>query len=309
MTRHEGVLVVDKPAGPTSHDVVEWVRRVAGGVRVGHTGTLDPMATGVLPLCLGRATRLSRFLTASRKVYRGVIRLGITTDTYDAQGRTVAEADPSGIDEGAVREAAGRFVGDQMQTPPAFSARKHRGRPMHRLARAGLPVAPAPSPVTIYRFEVVEVRGPLVTFEAETSPGTYIRSLAHDLGIILMCGARLEELRRLAAGRFTLDRAHPLEVVLDRGRTDLLGEMMIPLREIDLGLPSVTVTSEGVTAMRTGRPLHARELTGAVPSGAAAGAEGPVRVQDEAGNLVGVAVPAGEPAGGAILRPDLVLVA
>ncbi|HET6373784.1 MAG TPA: pseudouridine synthase, partial [Candidatus Polarisedimenticolia bacterium] len=150
MTPLAGLLLVDKPKGPTSHDIVEAVRRGAGGIRVGHTGTLDPLATGLLGLCLGRATRLSRFLTNQRKVYSGVLRLGITTDTYDSDGVVIRQADASGVTEQAIREAAARLVGPLMQAPPAYSARKVNGRPLHRLARAGKTVVLTPTPVTVH---------------------------------------------------------------------------------------------------------------------------------------------------------------
>jgi len=310
VTAPEGLLVVDKPAGPTSHDIVSEVRRFARGARVGHTGTLDPFATGVLALCIGRATRLARFLSATRKRYDGCMKLGVSTDTYDREGRIVSERGYDGIDDLAVRRAAAGFTGRLMQTPPAYSARKHKGRPLHRLAREGVAVPLTPTPVEIYRLEILSVDGPLVRFEVETSPGTYVRSLAHDLGETLGCGAHLVELRRVASGSLDLAHARSLEEVLAHGRSGTLADIVIGLSEIDLGLPSVIANQEGRKAMLAGRPLSAGDLSGA-PIPRATGDDGPpaVRVQDEAGELLGVAIAAIGTRGEPTLRPDVVLAA
>ncbi|HEY3174638.1 MAG TPA: tRNA pseudouridine(55) synthase TruB [Candidatus Polarisedimenticolia bacterium] len=308
MTPFEGVLVVDKPAGPTSHDVVEEVRQFTGRLRVGHTGTLDPFATGVLPLCVGRATRLSRFLTAARKLYAGAIRLGVTTDTYDSGGRVMATRGVEGLSATQVREAAARFAGAQMQAPPPFSARKINGQPMHRLARRGIEVPLTPVPVTIFRLDILECAGGVVRFEVETSPGTYVRSLAHDLGEVLGCGAHLEQLRRLASGSFTAEVAHPLSEVRASGSRGALDEIGIGLNDLDLGLPAVTTTPDGAAAMRHGRTLTVLDI---VPGQAAAADAGPfpgaVRVEDERGNLLGVAIRTTTPEGELTFRPAVVL--
>ena len=304
MTPLEGLLLVDKPAGPTSHDTVAQVRRFTTGQRVGHTGTLDPFATGLLTLCIGRATRLSRFLTRSRKVYNGTIRLGVATDTYDAQGEVTARKEVRGLDESRIREVAERFTGRFMQTPPPYSARKINGRPMHRLARLGKKVVLKPTEVTIFRLEIEVLAGETVRFEAETTPGTYLRALAHDLGTALGCGAHLVELRRLASGSYRVETAHTMSEILNRGAAGTLGEIMTPLAEIDLGLPSVTATDQGVVAMRTGRVLSAQELI----SPREVQETTPVRVIDEAGNLLGVALADGQPPSVATLRPHVVLV-
>ena len=165
LTSLEGVLVLDKPSGPTSHDIVEIVRRFTQRQRVGHTGTLDPMATGVLPLCIGRATRLARFLMSSKKHYAGTLLLGVTTDTYDSEGKTRHLRPAGAIQLADVQSAAARLTGKLMQAPPAYSARKIQGKAMHRLARAGHDVPLNPAPVTIYRFEVLEMKEGAVLFE------------------------------------------------------------------------------------------------------------------------------------------------
>jgi tRNA pseudouridine55 synthase len=308
MSLPDGLLLLDKPAGPTSHDAVDLVRRLAGGLRVGHTGTLDPFATGVLPLCIGRATRLARFLTAGRKAYTGAIRLGIATDTYDATGAVVATRPADDVTLSGARDAAARFLGLIDQRPPPFSAKKVGGKPLYELARAGRPVLAEPARVTVFRFDLLDFASGLVRFEAETSAGTYIRSLAHDLGERLGCGAHLVELRRTASGSMTEADAHPLSVVLERGMAGTLGDLITPLARMDLGLPTVKVSRRGIEAMRAGRPLTPRELLEGAEGALRPEGSGSVRVEDESGDLLGIAVPARDPAGEGILRPDVVLV-
>jgi len=303
MTPRDGVLVVDKPPGPTSHDVVDIVRGHAGGMRAGHTGTLDPFASGVLPVCIGRATRLSRFLTSTRKAYSGIIRLGVATDTYDREGRTTFEAPVDHLDVSHVASAAAAFVGVFMQAPPVYSARKSRGKPAHRLVRSGRPVTLKPAKVTVYRFDIERVAFPAVEFSLECAAGTYVRSIAHDLGRALGCGAHLTELRRLAAGRFRIHEAHTLDRIEEKGRGGALDEIVIPMDRMDLGLPTVTVTPSGQAAMCHGRPISRLELAAPAPAGAA----GPVRVESESGRLIGIAVPAMSPTENEAFRPDVVL--
>lgn len=299
----EGLLLADKPAGPTSHDIVAETRRFTPGRRVGHTGTLDPFATGLLPLCIGRATRLSRFLTGLRKSYAGSMRLGIMTDTYDVDGQVTRQQDARGIDESTICEAAGRFVGTIMQTPPPYSAKKINGRRMYKLARKGIEMRPEPVEVTVFRFDILGIQDDMVRFEAETSAGTYVRALAHDLGAALGCGAHLFELRRVASGSHRVEEAHGLTEIHERGAAGTLGEIVIPLSRIDLGLKSVTATPRGATAMRTGQVLSTKELVsreGGRPGD-------PVRVIDGDGALLGVAVPDERVEGGGILKPQVVL--
>lgn len=298
----DGVLIVDKPVGPTSHDVVAAVRRHAGGLRVGHTGTLDPFASGVLPLCVGKATRLSQFLTSSRKRYAGSVRLGIATDTYDPEGRVTFEGTLEGITETAIREAACEFLGTSQQIPPAYSARKLSGLPSYRLAREGKTVVLPAVPVTVHSFVIGAVRLPHFDFEIETSPGTYVRSIAHDLGHRLGSGAHLASLRRLAVGSYKLEEAHTLAAIEHSARSGLLDTLIIPMNEVDIGLPSVTVNPAGETAMGHGRHLTTGDLTGPAPMGTRA-----VRVQNQAGELLGVAISSGEEYKAGILRPSVVL--
>ena len=205
-----GLLIVDKPAGMTSHDVVTRVRQLARQRAVGHAGTLDPLATGVLVLCLGQATRLIEYLLNHDKSYRAVVRLGQVTDTYDAEGRVVAESAGPLPDRPAAEAALAGLRGDILQQPPAYSAIKVHGQPAYRRARRGEDVALAPRRVTIYRLELVAWAPPLATLEVDCSAGTYVRSLAHDWGRALGCGAHLAGLTRTRSGPFTLAEAAPL---------------------------------------------------------------------------------------------------
>jgi tRNA pseudouridine55 synthase len=301
----DGLLIVDKPEGPTSHDIVDEIRRLAGIRRVGHAGTLDPFATGLLPLCLGRATRLSRFVTSSRKVYEAVMRLGMVTDTYDRTGRPLREASVQDVGRERVTAAARRFVGDILQVPPPFSARKHQGRRLHERARAGEMVLLSPSPVTIFRLEILEVSGPFVRFVTETSPGTYIRSLAHDLGEALGCGAHLTALRRTACGGLSLEKARTLDDLRASAANGALADHLLSLHAIELGLPTVVLTDDGAAAMASGRTLTPAHVASFVEQQSLAGGS-PVRVKDLQGRLLGVALAAvrGETFE---LQPDVVL--
>lgn len=205
---------MDKPEGPTSHDVVAAVRRTYATRRVGHAGTLDPMASGVLPVLLGAATRLARFLVGMPKRYEGTIRLGATTDTDDRTGTVVRETgDAAGVPDAAVADAMRDLTGPMDQVPPRYSAKKVGGVPAHRRARRGQDVALAPRPVTVHRFACVGRDGADVHFETEVSSGTYVRALARDLGDRLGCGAHLVRLRRTAVGPWNLDLAVPLDAL------------------------------------------------------------------------------------------------
>lgn len=208
-----GLLNVNKPAGPTSHDIVALVRRGTGIRRVGHAGTLDPLASGVLVLCLGAATRLSEYAMRSPKRYRARIRLGLATDTDDATGRVIAEYSTDRLTQAQVETALATFRGEITQLPPAYSAIKQGGRKLYELARAGQPVDAAPRLVTIHRLDLLECDLPFLTLDVDCSPGTYIRSLARDLGEALGVGAHLAALVRLASGPFRIEDAVPLDVL------------------------------------------------------------------------------------------------
>lgn len=206
----DGVLNLNKPGGVTSHDLVDRVRALTGIRRVGHAGTLDPMATGVLLLCIGKATRIAEYLMEGRKVYRARVHLGVTTDTYDAEGQVVKES-PVTVDRAQVEAALAQFRGTIFQVPPMYSALKYRGTPLHRLARRGIEVERTPRRVEIYSLELSAWEPPYCTLEVSCSGGTYVRVLAHDLGQLLGCGAHLAGLVRLASGEFKLEEATTLE--------------------------------------------------------------------------------------------------
>jgi tRNA pseudouridine55 synthase len=230
--------VVDKPVGWTSHDVVDAARRWLRVRRIGHLGTLDPLATGVLPLAVREATRLAPFLPEGRKVYVGTIRLGVTTESYDAEGRVTARHDGPLPDEARVREALAGFVGETLQLPPMFSSVKKDGEPLYKRARRGEEVEREPRPVRIFSIEVHHYAPPEVGIEVVCAPGTYVRTLAHDLGQALGCGAHLSGLRRTESGPFGLPQAERPEVYERLAEEGRLEERLIAPQEV-LGLPIV----------------------------------------------------------------------
>jgi len=237
----DGILVVDKPRGRTSHDVVEAVRRLVGFRQIGHLGTLDPLATGVLVLALGRATRLARFYSGRRKRYECAVRFGFATDTYDADGEPLGPDSAPALDAGQIQALAEEFVGPIQQTPPPFSAKKIHGRPAHELARKHKPVNLEPIEVNVYEFRLTGVEGPVARFVVECGAGTYIRSLAHDLGKRHGAGAHLAEITRTAVGEFTLDHAVPLEELAEDAKAGKIAARVIPLENLLPDLPRATV--------------------------------------------------------------------
>ena len=258
MAEIHGVLLVDKPEGPTSHDVVAIARRALGIRRIGHAGTLDPLATGLLVLMLGKATRLAPLLSGVDKTYRGVLRLGIDTDTYDRAGTPLGQPRPVRVDRETLLAAVRHFEGTVLQVPPIFSAKKFHGTPMYRLARRRKAVTPTPASVTFRRIEILGLSGEDVEIEAEVSAGTYLRSFAHDLGEALGCGAHLHALRRVAAGPFRVEQALPPGELVALGR-DAAGRV-VPLDEVPLGLPTLLLTAAGIHAIRHGRPCGLSEV-------------------------------------------------
>lgn len=217
----DGALLIDKPAGPTSHDVVDAVRRRFRIRKVGHCGTLDPNATGLLIIVLGRATRLSEKLMASDKTYEGVAHFGVTTNSYDADGEIVATLPVPLLSVDGLNAEASAFVGDQMQTPPMVSAVKKDGVPLYKLARKGIEVERKARLIHVYSFRFTDYREPDGHFRIICTKGTYVRSLVHELGRKLGCGAHLASLRRVASGRFDVAQATPLSEILQLGVADL----------------------------------------------------------------------------------------
>ncbi len=203
----DGILNINKPLGNTSFSIVSMVKRLTRERRVGHAGTLDPMASGVLPVCLGRGTRVVEFLQDAGKIYKAQIRLGVATDTHDATGKIIQHGDYTRVSREQVEQALNSFRGLIWQTPPMYSALKHQGQRLYQLARAGITVSRESRPVRIHRLELIDFKPPLVTVEIECGKGTYIRSLAHDLGELLGCGAHIKELIRLSYGPFNIEEA------------------------------------------------------------------------------------------------------
>lgn len=237
----DGILVVDKPSGRTSHDVVEAVRRLSGFRQIGHLGTLDPLATGVLVLALGRATRLARFYTGRRKRYACAVRFGFATDTYDADGEPLGPDSAPLLDAEEIARLAAKFVGSIEQTPPQYSAKKIHGRPAHELARKHKPVKLEPVNVEVYEFRLTSVEGAVARFVVECGAGTYIRSLADDLGKLHGANAHLAEITRTAVGEFTLDQAIPLAELAEDAKAGRLAERVIRLEDLLPELPRATV--------------------------------------------------------------------
>jgi len=212
---NDGLLLVDKPSGPTSHDIVAKIRRHFQIKKVGHGGTLDPMATGLLILLLGKGTKISERVMGHDKTYEGTLRLGIETDSQDADGKPLAEADPSGITREQIIEQMNLRMGDQMQTPPMVSAIKIKGVPLYKLARKGETIERPPKFVHLYRFELLDFTPPEARFVVECTKGTYVRTLAHDIGQSLGVGAHLSQLRRTKIGKFDVEKASTLEELLN----------------------------------------------------------------------------------------------
>lgn len=252
-----GALVIDKSSGWTSHDVVAKMRGIARTKRIGHLGTLDPMATGVLPLLLGNATRLARFHTSERKVYEGTIRFGFSTNTYDAEGDATSDETPYQPDAATLTDAiAQRFLGEIDQVPPPVSAKKINGVPAYKLARRNQEVKLAPVLVRIEEFRVLQCDGDCATVRVVCSPGTYVRSLAHDLGAALGVGAHLAQLRRLASGRFTLDKAISIEEAQRLANEGQLESRIIPAASLLPELPTEIVDDVTARQIRDGRAFR-----------------------------------------------------
>jgi len=230
----DGAILIDKPAGPTSHDVVDAIRRRFGIKKVGHCGTLDPNATGLLIIVLGRGTKLSEKLMGDDKVYEGAIKFGETTNSYDCDGEILETKPVPPLTLDQLNEAAATFVGDQMQTPPMVSAIKIKGVPLYKLARKGIEVEREPRLVHIYNFRFTNYEPPLGRFKVACTKGTYVRSIAHDLGQKLGCGAHLAALRRSVSGKFDVAGATPLDAVLQLTPAEL-EKKVIPFLKLATG--------------------------------------------------------------------------
>jgi tRNA pseudouridine55 synthase len=250
----DAILNLDKPKGRTSFDMVAFVRRLSGERRVGHAGTLDPEATGVLPICIGKGTRLTEFLVEGTKAYRAEIELGVATDTYDATGTITHRGDTASLSLEQVGAAVDSFTGIIDQLPPAYSAIKYRGRPLYRWTRAGIEVPRKPRQVEFSELLILSWEAPLLNLEVECSKGTYIRSLAHDLGQRLGCGAHLRNLVRLRSGPFHVSDSVSAAAVQDAFERGHWPELVHPIDVAVLHLPPVTVNADDEQAIVNGRP-------------------------------------------------------
>lgn len=254
-----GILNVNKPEGKTSFSVVAWLRHLSGEKHVGHAGTLDPIATGVLPICLGQATRVVQFLTDGNKTYIAQIELGMATDTFDREGKITQREDPSSITITQIETALNSFQGTIQQSPPRYSALKYQGRRHYELARAGIQVEIKPRKVKIISIELIDCELPLVTIKVACSKGTYIRSLAHDLGQYVGCGAYLKNLTRTQCGPFFIEDALPLPEIKCIFNQGILNEFLHPIDIPLLSWSAVIVDRAGELAIKNGCSIPFKE--------------------------------------------------
>ena len=257
-----GLLVLDKSSGFTSHDVVAIVRRATGERSIGHLGTLDPMATGVLPLLLGKHTRLAQFFGKAEKHYTGTIRFGFATDTYDAEGTPASEPAPLTLTLDELRKLALPFHGEINQVPPVFSAKKINGVPAHKLARAGQDVPVKPARITIHNFELTSLNGDTAEFAMHVSAGGYVRSVAHELGALAGCGAHLASLRRTQAGDFTLAQAITLDELKSLSIAEIESRLPHP-RTLLPEMPSLIVDEQTAGRIRNGMQVNVPDYSAA----------------------------------------------
>ena len=280
----EGVLIVHKEAGWTSHDVVARVRRLLGTQKVGHAGTLDPAATGVLPVLIGRATRIAENLIDWDKEYRAVLRLGETTDTQDATGQVLSTIDPRYVTEEAIRAVVEKFRGVQKQLPPMYSAVKVGGRPLYKAARAGQTIDRTERTISIYNLDIVEINGRDVTVQVVCSKGTYIRTLCADIGQALGVGGHLLTLERRRVGPLPLEQALTLDEVMQRVQADTLRGALLSLDHLLEQLPALVVTNEQVPHVLHGAPVLPAGI-GQLPSSLELVS---VRLKTETGRLLAI---------------------
>ena len=277
----DGVIVIRKEKGFTSHDVVAKLRGILHMKKIGHTGTLDPDAEGVLPVALGKATRLVDMITDKEKTYEAVMRLGVVTDKQDMSGTVLSQTAELHVTEEELRAVIESFVGDYMQVPPMYSALKVNGKKLYELAREGKTVERKPRPVHFYEIEILEIDLPLVHFRVTCSKGTYIRTLCHDIGEKLGCGAAMETLLRTKVGRFTLDDAITLAQTEEAVKNGTIESKVLGIEEILAEYPRVCCTKEGDRLLANGNPL-VQTLVDAEEK------DGWIRMCNSEGNFAGV---------------------
>jgi tRNA pseudouridine55 synthase len=303
-----GLILIDKPPDCTSHDIVLRLRQILAEPRIGHFGTLDPLATGLLVLALGKAARFFRFYSKETKVYRACLRLGLATDTYDAQGKPIAAEAFDLPSESRLQEAMAKFTGEIRQIPPPYSAKKVGGKPYYKLARAGGATPKPEIKVRLDRFTLLSYVPPEAEVEVACSSGTYIRSVAHDLGQNLGCGAHLSRLRRLSSGDFRVEQAFTLERIAEIAAKGQIKQALIPLEALLPSWPRLVLSDEHCRLVRTGRAVSPAEQMPDIQSPAESCQPGwPgsfVRLFDSQGRLVALAAVQKE---GNFLKPFLVV--
>ncbi len=262
----DGILVLDKPSGISSMEAVRRIKRASGVRRVGHGGTLDPMATGVIPICLGRATRLMEYMLDSSKEYIGEVRLGISTDSYDAEGEITGRSDPSGVEREDIEDVLNRFLGQIEQVPPMFSALKRRGKRLYELARQGIEVEREPRSMTVHSIRLAGWNPPVATVHIECSRGFYMRSLAHDIGVQLGCGAHLKSLTRLRTGRFRIADAVSIETAQRSFEEGSWPALLASLDSVLGDLRAIIVGEREQASIQNGRPVPLSEDDSATQS-------------------------------------------
>lgn len=278
-----GIFNINKPSGKTSYQIVAMVKRLSGERKVGHAGTLDPIATGVLPVCLGKATRIIEYLFDASKTYLAEIELGVATDTYDASGQVTSRRDASAVSRARVAKALAAFSGLIQQTPPMYSALKHHGTPLYRLARAGIVVERPSRPTRVHRIELKSFESPVATVEIECGKGTYIRSLAHDLGEVLGCGAHIKSLVRLKYGPFHINDSVSISRLEEAFQSGDGMDCLYPMEMVLSHLPAVVVSSEQAGNLKHGQYLDVETVNEQIPAG-----EPQLRVYTSEGHLLGL---------------------
>jgi len=265
--RVNGILVIDKPAGVTSNGVLQQVKRLFGAAKAGHTGALDPLATGVLPLCFGEATKFSQSMLDSDKAYITTARLGIRTETADSEGAVVSERPVPALTEEDLEPVLDRFRGDIEQVPSMYSALKHKGRPLYEYAREGIEIERPARPVTIYELTLLAVRDTEIDLAVKCTKGTYVRNLVEDIGEVLGCGAHVSALRRTLASGFSLAQAHPVEKLEQmREQGESLDSLLVPVDAALTMFPEVHLESGNLLSILNGQPVRisCQSLTGPV---------------------------------------------
>jgi len=256
----DGIILVHKPPGITSHDVVEKIRKILNEKKVGHYGTLDPMATGLVVIALGKATRLFQFFSKENKVYKGQIRLGYSTNTYDSSGKKTSVEINNFPSRDKILEEMRKFEGEILQVPPVFSAKKFRGKPLYVLARENKEVKLVPSKISIYFFHLKNYNPPIIDFEVKCSSGTYIRSLAHDLGQSLGCGAHISQLLRISSGNFNLKASFQLEKIEELTMEGKTEEFILPLKILLPEIPKVIVNDTCLSLVKNGNMIFPENI-------------------------------------------------